>query len=144
MSHRWLTVYSNERNEKKFVLFLFFPKQRATVSPAFMPSSPMPQSFYYVEEYFSLKQSRQKKTFHNQNRRFYFFAVARFSRSSQHSIFGHRARIREKKLEISFSYLANTTYKMKKSEKVTWTSIQLVEKNDSLCGNTKKKMINNR
>jgi hypothetical protein len=45
--------------------------------------------------------------------------VAWFSRSSQHGVFGHRTRIREKKLEISFSYLANVTYNMKKNEKVT-------------------------
>jgi len=144
----WSTVGSRyiltREMRKKLILSLFISKQKATASPAFMPPSPILQSFYYVDECFSLKQSRQKRTSHNQNRRFYFFfAVAEFSCSSQHSIFRHRARIRKKNLEISFSYLGNSTYNMKINEKVTWAIIQLVGKNDWLCGNTRKKTINN-
>jgi hypothetical protein len=76
--------------KKKLILFLFFPKQRAavTVSPAFMPSSPMLQSFYYVEECFSLKQSRQKNLSQSEQKVFILFvAIALASLESCFLIF---------------------------------------------------------
>ena len=75
MSHRWLTVYSDEGNEKKMVLSLLFPKQRATLNPVLMLPSLMLQSFYYVEKCFSLKQSRQKNLSQSEQKVFILFAA---------------------------------------------------------------------
>ncbi len=151
MAHRWATLYFNEKLYRKALSFAFSLGGRLNIMCHLFCFQYFIWALYSIAWYFLLKQSRQKKHFTIRIEGFYFFlllpdsllliVVAWFFRSSQHSVFGDRARIREKKLEISFSYLANTTYNMKKNEKVTWVIIQLVGKNDSLCGEENEKVI---